>query len=43
MIMIVGTVVLNNDSSGCFFHFFEIFIFRAVRWVKVEKIAQNEK
>ena len=30
-------------SPGIFFHFFEIFIFLAVRWLKGQKIAQNEK
>ena len=40
MMMIFGTVVLNDDIS---MHFFEIFIFRVVREVKEQKIAQNEK
>ena len=40
MMMIFGTVVLNDDIS---MHFFEIFIFRVVREVKELKIAQNEK
>ena len=43
MMMIFGTVVLNDDISTHFFHFFEIFIFRVVREVKEQKIAQNEK
>ena len=30
-------------SPRFFFRFFEIFIFRAVRGVKGQKIAQNEK
>ena len=43
MIMIFGTLVLNDDTSRCFFHCFEIFIFWAVRGLKGLKIAQNEK
>ena len=31
MIMIFGTLVLNDGISRCVFHFFDIFIFRAVR------------
>ena len=42
MIMIFGIVVLN-DISRCFFHFPEVFIFRAVRRVKGQNIAQNKK
>ena len=30
-------------SPGVFFHFFEIFIFRAVRGLKGQKKVQNEK
>ena len=43
MIMIFGALVLNDDISRCFFHFFEILIFWTVRGVKGQKIAQNEK
>ena len=43
MIMIFGTLVLNDDISRIFFFFFEIFIFQAVMGVKGQKIAQNEK
>ena len=35
--------MLNDDVSKLFFHFFKIFIFWAVRGVKGQKIAQNEK
>ena len=42
MIMIFGTLVLIDDISRCF-HFIEILIFWAVRGVKGQKIAQNEK
>ena len=42
MIMFLGTLVLNDDISRCFFHCFEIFIFWAVRGVKRKSIAQNE-
>ena len=42
MIMIFGLIVKNYDISSCFFHFFEIFIFQAVKEVKWQKIAQNE-
>ena len=34
---------VNDDISTLFFKFFEILIFWAVRGVKGEKIAQNEK
>ena len=30
MIMISGTLVKNNDISGCFFDFIEILIFQPV-------------
>ena len=40
--MIFGALVLNGDISGCFFHFFEVFIFLAVRWVTEQKLAQSE-
>ena len=43
MIMIFGTLVWNDDISRLFFHFFEIFIFHAVRRVKGQKLAQNVK
>ena len=43
MIMIFGTLVLNDDTCRCLFHFFEIFIFGAVRGLKGLKIAQSEK
>ena len=43
MIMIFGTLVWNDDISRLFFHFFEIFIFHAVRGVKGQKLAQNVK
>ena len=42
MIMIYGTLVLNDDISRSFLYFFEIFIVQAVRWVKGQKISQNE-
>ena len=42
MIMIFGALVLNDDISRCFFHFFEIFVFWAVKGVKWRSIAQNE-
>ena len=37
MIMILDTLVLNDDISRCFFHFFEISIFWAVRGGKRAK------
>ena len=40
--MIFVTLVDNDDISRCFFHFFEIFIFWAVREVKGQKITHNE-
>ena len=43
MIMIFGTLVLNDDISRIFFFFFEIFIFQAVMGVKGQKIAQDDK
>ena len=43
MIMIFGTLVQNDDICRYFFHFIEIFILRAVKRVKGQKIAQNEK
>ena len=44
MIMSFGALVENDDiSRGFFFISFEIFIFLAVRGVKGQKIAQNEK
>ena len=42
MIMIFGALVLNDDISRGFFHFFEIFVFWAVKGVKWRSIAQNE-
>ena len=42
MIMIFGALVLNDDSSRCFFHFFEFFVFWAVKGVEGRSIAQNE-
>ena len=41
--MIFGTFVLNDDISRYFFYVFEMFIFWAVRGVKGQKIAKNEK
>ena len=41
--MVFVTLMLNDDISRHFFYFFEIFIFPAVREVKWQKIAQNEK
>ena len=43
MIMIFGTLVLNDDISRQYIHFFESFIFGAVRVIKGQKIAQNDK
>ena len=43
MIVIFGTPVWNNDISRCFFHFFKILILWVVRWVKGQKMAQNDK
>ena len=47
MIMIFGTLVLNDDISWVFSYFFKIFIFWTVREgggrVKGKRIAQNEK
>ena len=51
MIRIFGTLVLNDNTSRCLFHFFEIFIFWAVSGnnsgllvgVKGLKIAQSGK
>ena len=43
MIMIFGTLVLNDDISRQLIHFFESFIFGAVRVIKGQKIAQNDK
>ena len=40
IIMIFGTLVLNDDISRKFFRFFKVFIFRAVRRVTGQKIAQ---
>ena len=37
MIMIFGTLVKNGNISRFFIHFFEIFVFRAVVWVKRQK------
>ena len=54
MIVICGTQVQNDNISRCvcvcvcvcvcfFFHFFKILIFWAVRRVKRQKMAQNDK
>ena len=49
MIMIVGTLLLNDDFSRVFFIFFELFIFGAVRQggggggIKGQKMAQYDK
>ena len=43
MIMIFGTLVLDDDISRCFFHFFKILIFRVVRKIKWQKIPRNDK
>ena len=43
MVMIFGTPVYNDDISRCYFHFFDIFIFWAVRGVKGQEIAKNDK
>ena len=41
--MIFGALVLNDDISRWFFHFCEFFIFRAVRGLKEQKMAQDDK
>ena len=41
--MIFGTLVLNDGISRRFFHFCEICIFRAVRGLKEQKMAQDDK
>ena len=43
LIVIFGTHMQNDDVLKSFFYFFKILIFRAVRGVKGQKIAQNEK
>ena len=43
MIMILGTLVYNDDTSIFFFHCFEIFTVWAASKVKGQEIAQNEK
>ena len=43
LIIIYGTLMLNDDISRHFFHFFKILIFWAVRGVKGQKTAQNDK
>ena len=43
LIIIFGAHVWNDDISRLFFYFFEILIFWAVREVKGQKIAQNDK
>ena len=43
LIMIFGTHMQSDDISRYFFHFFKILIFRAVRGVKGQKMAQSEK
>ena len=43
LIIIFSTHVYNDDISRLFFNFLEILIFWAVRQVKGQKIAQNEK
>ena len=43
MIMIFGTLVKDDDISRHFFHFFDIFIFGAIRQLKGQKIVQFEK
>ena len=40
--MIFGRPALNDDIFRCSFHFFEIFIFGAVKGVKGQNIALNE-
>ena len=42
-IMIFGTIVLNDDISRHFFHFFGRFHFLDCSGVKGLKITQNEK
>ena len=41
--MVFVTLVLNDDIPRHFFHFFEIFIFRAVREVKGRKYSCSER
>ena len=41
--MVFVTLVLNDDIPRHFFHFFEIFIFRAVREVKEHKYSCSER
>ena len=43
VIMIFGPLVLNDNISRCFFHFFELSSFWAVKRVKGQKIVENEK
>ena len=40
LIIVLGTLVKNDDISRYFFQFFEILVFWAV---KEQKVAQNEK
>ena len=43
IIMIFGTLVLNDNISRVLFHFLHIFIFWAVMEVKGQEMAQNAK
>ena len=43
LIINFGTNMQNDNISMLFFHFFKILIFWAVRGVKGQKMAQNEK
>ena len=47
MIMIFGTLVLNDDISRWFFHIFFFFLIFFISWavrgVKGQKMVQNEK
>ena len=43
MIFISGTHMQNDHMSNYFFHLFKIFIFQALRWLKGQKMVQNDK
>ena len=42
-IVIYGIHVQNDNISRCFFQFFRISIFQVVRWLKGQKMVQNDK
>ena len=43
IVVIYGAFVWNDDITKRFFHLFKVLIFWVVRWIKGQKMVQNEK